>query len=163
MPSLISNRPRIRAIVTKSITLTVLYYLFFTGYSWAINFESQVAITAVIAARINHWPMVVTFAAATWIIGPRVSNATAQISQRVWRFMFNSFFLLKQFQQRVACLVQAEKRKKEKPSNQTVDGLNKLMVAWVQVFDPAVVGNDPFHGLVHLNISLEILQGLGLV
>lgn len=76
--------------------------------------------------------------------------------------MFNSFFLLKQFQQRVACLVQAEKRKKEKPSNQTVDGLNKLMVAWVQVFDPAVVGNDPFHGLMHLNISLKILQGLGL-
>ena len=162
MPSLISNRPRIRAIVTTSITLTVLCYLFLTGYSWAINFESQVATTAVIAAKINHWPMVVTFAAATWIIGPRVSNATAQISQRVWRFMFNSFFLLKQFQQSVACLVQAEKEK-EKPSNRTVGGLNKLMAAWVQVFDPAVVGNDPFHGLVHLNISLKILQSLGLV
>ena len=83
--------------------------------------------------------------------------------------MFNSFFLLKQFQQSVACLVQAEKEK-EKPSNRKAGGLNKLMAAtelavgldqlmaaWVQVFDPAVVGNCPFHRPVDLDIFLEIL------
>ena len=69
-----------------------------------------------------------------------------------------------------------KKRKKEKPNNRKAGGLNKLMAATkqvvglrqltaagVQVFDPAVVGHNPFDGLVHLNISLKILQGLGLV